>query len=406
MSSNDRAESTPMVESYTGRVRLGDDPAVVASQVEPGDIAVIDLPDLDRTTAYQLADAQPAVVLNSAPSITGRYPNKGPQVLAEAGIPLVDELGSSVLGLQNGQKIKVSGGKVYLADRLIATGQVMTDSRREAALAQARVGMVAQLESFAANTKQFLQAEQELLTAGVGLEKVEVDFKDRPVLVVGPHQQSVAELAELKHFIRGRRPAIIAVGAGAKHIQNAGLKPDLITGNIAAVPDQSLRQGAQIVLHSPRLVQGKDSRLDSMGLAYTQVSTGITDLDLAILIALKAGADTIIPLGEYTSWDEFLDLGRRGMNSSFFTHLSAKSKLVSPQVMAKTYRRPVKIGYVWMLLLAGLMSILAGLTTTPFGKSILLLTEPYGRIVLVAAFALIALNIVIAAFSTLRRKQK
>src|SRR5437588_7492114 len=47
-------------------------------RLKRGDIAVIDHPDLDGPAAESLVERHPAAVVNAAPSITGRYPNRGP----------------------------------------------------------------------------------------------------------------------------------------------------------------------------------------------------------------------------------------------------------------------------------------------------------------------------------------
>ena len=44
-------------------------------------------------SAEALIERQTAAVVNVAASISGRYPNYGPQLLMEAGIPLVVEAG-------------------------------------------------------------------------------------------------------------------------------------------------------------------------------------------------------------------------------------------------------------------------------------------------------------------------
>jgi Uncharacterized membrane-anchored protein conserved in bacteria len=50
----------------------------------PGDIAIIDHVDLDRVSADALIRRHVAAVVNVATSISGRYPNHGPQLLLEA----------------------------------------------------------------------------------------------------------------------------------------------------------------------------------------------------------------------------------------------------------------------------------------------------------------------------------
>src|SRR5436309_7147527 len=77
----------------TGPVRLDRRTKRLVGRLRPGDIAMIDHVDLDRVAADSLVAARVVAVLNAKPSISGRYPNLGPELLIEAGIPLIDELG-------------------------------------------------------------------------------------------------------------------------------------------------------------------------------------------------------------------------------------------------------------------------------------------------------------------------
>src|SRR5713101_3670632 len=80
----------------TGRARLDHRTKNLTRRVCPGEIAIIDHQDLDRVSADALISRQVAAVVNVAPSISGRYPNLGPQLLLEAGVPLVDDVGPDV----------------------------------------------------------------------------------------------------------------------------------------------------------------------------------------------------------------------------------------------------------------------------------------------------------------------
>ena len=74
----------------TGIARLDRRTKRLVGRLRPGDVAVIDHVDLDRVAADSLVAVGVAAVLNAKPSISGRYPNLGPEVLLRAGIPLVD----------------------------------------------------------------------------------------------------------------------------------------------------------------------------------------------------------------------------------------------------------------------------------------------------------------------------
>src|SRR5881409_3268596 len=82
--------------TVTGTVRLDRRTKRLVGRLRPGEIAVIDHVDLDRVAADSLVAAGVAAVLNAKPSVSGRYPNLGPEVLIKAGIPLVDDLGDDL----------------------------------------------------------------------------------------------------------------------------------------------------------------------------------------------------------------------------------------------------------------------------------------------------------------------
>src|SRR4051795_8955993 len=97
-----------------GTVRLDRRTKNLTKRLRPGDIAVIDHVDIDRVSADSLVAARVGAVVNAAPSISGRYPNLGPEILTAAGIPLVDGVGKDVFaGLKEGAQVRVEGNTLY-----------------------------------------------------------------------------------------------------------------------------------------------------------------------------------------------------------------------------------------------------------------------------------------------------
>ena len=87
-------------------------------RVCPGDIVVLDVLDLDRITADALVEADIAAVVNASPSVSGRYPNLGPEVLVTNGVTLIDETGPDIFKkIKDGSKIRLHEGGVYSGDR-------------------------------------------------------------------------------------------------------------------------------------------------------------------------------------------------------------------------------------------------------------------------------------------------
>ena len=98
----------------TGTARVDRDIDRLLRRVGPGDIVVIDALDLDRITADALVEADIAAVVNASPSISGRYPNLGPEVLVANGVTLIDEAGPEVFKkVKDGAKVRLHDGGVY-----------------------------------------------------------------------------------------------------------------------------------------------------------------------------------------------------------------------------------------------------------------------------------------------------
>src|ERR1700678_2392193 len=94
---------------------------VLVKRLAPGDIAIIDHADLDRVSADELISCRPAAVVNAARSITGRYPNLGPRLLLDAGIPLIDDVGREVLTrVADGATVRLDGDVLYKGDTVVA----------------------------------------------------------------------------------------------------------------------------------------------------------------------------------------------------------------------------------------------------------------------------------------------
>ena len=91
----------------TATARLDRRTKNLIKRLKPGDIAIIDHADLDRVAADALIRCEVSAVVNAAPSITGHYPNLGPQLLVEAGIPLIDDVGQDVFEqVREGQEVR------------------------------------------------------------------------------------------------------------------------------------------------------------------------------------------------------------------------------------------------------------------------------------------------------------
>ena len=105
----------------SGTARADRRTSALLSRVSAGDVAVLDQVDLDRTTAEALVEARVVAVVNRSAMISGRFPNRGPQLLVDAGIRMVDQAagtgGRDLLStIPDGREVRVLGGSVLVGD--------------------------------------------------------------------------------------------------------------------------------------------------------------------------------------------------------------------------------------------------------------------------------------------------
>jgi uncharacterized membrane-anchored protein len=329
----------------------------LVKRLQPGDIAVINHEDLDRVAAETLVDAAPAAVVNAAASISGRYPNLGPLLLCQAGIPLIDGVGPEVMdSVEEGVAVTIEGGRVLVGSEVVATGVRQTARSVDAAIDGARANMGPELERFAANTAQYIHQEIELLTGTLDVPDVHCDIAGRHVLIVvrGIDYKKDLSLLAQSGYLRGERPVVIGVDGGADALLDRGAVPDLIIGDFDSVSERALRCGAQLIVHG--YTDGRApgaERLDDLGLPYTVFSAPGTSEDVAMLLAYEKGAELMVAVGTHNSMVEFLDKGRAGMASTFLVRMKVGDALVDAKGVSRLYRSSVRTSdLVWMILAA------------------------------------------------------
>lgn len=354
----------------SSRVRVDKKTKHLTQRLQAGEIAVIDHADIDRIAAETLVAAAPSAVLNAAKSTTGRYPNMGPSIIVDAGITLIDDLGSRIMNLKEGTKVTIEGNSVFQNGQLVAEGIQQTPGTIAADLEEARKGLSTQIEAFAANTMEYLRRERDLLLDGVGVPEVKTKFAGKHALIVvrGYHYQE--DLRSLRPYIREYKPVLVGVDGGADAILEQGYTPDMIIGDMDSVSDQALRCGAEIVVHAYR--NGKapgTERLKREGIPHVVFPATGTSEDVAMLLADDKDAEMIVALGTHASLVEFLDKGRSGMASTFLTRLRVESKLVDAKGVSQLYQPRVSTWQTLLLALVGVGAVAISLAVTPVGQT-------------------------------------
>ncbi|TDE90289.1 hypothetical protein EXU48_17585 [Occultella glacieicola] len=343
----------------------------LTKRLRAGEIAVIDHEDIDRVSAEALVAARPSAVLNAAKSTSGRYPNLGPQILVDSGVPLIDDLGPDVMTLKEGSTVRFDGATVFDASgSVVAEGTRQDDASVAAAMEDARAGLSVQLEAFAANTMDYMKRERELLLDGVGVPRISTKIEGRHVLIVVRGYSYKEDLAMLRSYVREYRPILIGVDGGADAIIEDGLKPDLIVGDMDSVSDKTLRSGAEVVVHAYRDGRAPGlERVEQLGVPHVVFPATGTSEDIAMLLADDKGATLIVAVGTHETLVEFLDKGRSGMASTFLTRLRVGGKLIDAKGVSRLYRHRISNWQVTGLILAGLAALIAAMAATPAGQA-------------------------------------
>ncbi|MDI5939845.1 putative cytokinetic ring protein SteA [Micromonospora sp. DH15] len=274
-------------DTVLGTARLDRRTKRLVGRLRPGDIAVIDHVDLDRVAADSLVAVGVAAVLNAKPSVSGRYPNLGPEVLVTAGIPLLDDLGEGIFErVREGDTVRIEGNTVFVGGEPVAHGALQDAESVAKAMADAREGLSVQLEAFAANTMDYLKQERDLLLDGVGVPEIQTQIQGRHCLIVVRGYDYKADLDVLRPYIREFKPVLIGVDGVADALVEAGYTPDMIIGDMDSVTDDVLRCGAEVIVHAyPDGRAPGLPRVTGLGVEAITFPAAATSEDLAMLLA-------------------------------------------------------------------------------------------------------------------------
>jgi uncharacterized membrane-anchored protein len=356
-----------------GLVRLDRRTKNLTKRLRPGEIAVLHHTDLDRVSAEALVACRVAAVVNAVPSVSGRYPNMGPGILMEAGIPLVDDVGEDIFAtVHEGDRLTLDEGQLLdQHGQVVAEGTLYTTEILERQLQNAREGLSEQIEAFTENTMTYIRVEKELLLEGVGVPDVATQFEGRHVLIVVRGYDYRSDLDLLRPYISEQRPLLVGVDGGADALIEAGYKPDMIIGDMDSCSDATLRSGAELVVHAYHDGRAPGlERIKALGLSAVVFPALGTSEDAAMLLADFKGARVLVAVGTHASLVEFLDKGRAGMASTFLVRLRVQHKLVDAKGLSRIYRSQIRTWHLVLLVLSGVLALVTALLFTDVGWAV------------------------------------
>ena len=351
---------------FTGTARLDRRTKHLVRRLGPDDIAIIDHTDLDRVSAEELIESGVRVVVNVAESQTGRFPNPGPLTLVRGGVRLIDAPGADLFEqVSDGDWLTVRGSLLFSNGTQLAAGRTLSADELAAALAEQRGRVTDALEEFADNTMRYLRDEGRLLAEGIEFPSLETRFRDRHALVVARGPGHKRDLRIVRPYVREFKPVLIGVDGGADALDEAGLKPDVVVGDMDSVSDDVLRCGAEILVHA--YPDGKipaAARLDALGVPYQVVPAAGVSEDLALLLAYEKGAELIVAVGTHFNLIEFLERDRAGMSSTFLARLRVGEILVDAKGVSRLVSRKVGMLPFVALAMTGLGAVVVAIAAS------------------------------------------
>jgi uncharacterized membrane-anchored protein len=352
---------------FTGAAKLDRRTKNLVRRIGPGDVAIIDHGDLDRVSAEELLESGVRVVVNVAPSQTGRFPNPGPLLLVRGGVRLIDAPGAPLFDeLSEGDFVTVRGASVFRNGDCLAQGRSLTADELSRAIAAQRGRVTEALESFADNTLRYLREEGRLLSEGIDFPTLQTRFRDRHALVVARGPGHKRDLRIVRPYIRDFKPVLVGVDGGADALLAGGYKPDVIVGDMDSVSDRALRSRAEKVVHAyaDGAAPGRQ-RIEALGLDYHVVGAPGISEDVALLLAYEKGAELIVAVGTHFNLIEFLERDRAGMSSTFVTRLKVGEILIDAKGVSRLASRRVGLWPLVTFALTGLGAIVVAIVASP-----------------------------------------
>lgn len=356
-----------------GIVRLDRKTKNLVKRLEPGDIALIDHGDLDELAASGLLESRVKAVINVSSSVSKVYPNGGPLMLVESGIPLVDCPGSDLFALlEEGDEIEINYGQVSKGGRVLATGVKLTTSAIRQQMEMARSNIEIALSHFVQNTMDYAKTEIGLVCGEYAVPEIRTKFKGRHALIVVRGKNYKEDLRAIRSYIDEMKPVLIGVDGGADALVEFGLQPDMIIGDMDSVSDKTLLSGAELVVHAysdgraPGLV-----RVKKLGLTSVIYAAPGTSEDIAMLLAYEKKAELIVAVGTHSNMIDFLEKGRKGMSSTFLVRAKVGSILVDAKGVSKLYKGRLKLKHLAPIFIAALLPVVVVVVISPSTRELL-----------------------------------
>jgi uncharacterized membrane-anchored protein len=336
-------------------------------RLSSSDIAVIYHQDLDEVAAIHLAEKKVKAVINCDRSISGRFPNQGPQILMNAGIPLYDNLGVGFFQrVKENDQIEIYNNTLYLNKYPICKVQPLNKKDIKIKMKNASENISNVLHRFINNTLTYAEKEKDIILSPVNLPKINLIIENKHVLIVTRGKNYKDDLWTIRPYIKEIKPVMIGVDGGADALLEFGWVPDLIIGDMDSVSDYALKKSKHIIVHAyPNGYAPGMERITRLGLKAEKFPYPGTSEDAALIYAYENNADLIVAVGSHTNMIDFLEKGRQGMASTFLVRMKVGYKVIDAKGVSKLYKSQTTSLHILMMFAAALFPVAIIAKITP-----------------------------------------
>ncbi len=331
----------------------------LVKRLKPEEIAVINHIDIDEVAAHSLVQCKPRIIINASKSISGRYPNLGPEVLIKADIFILDNVGEDTFDkITENDLLEIVENVIYRNGEKLGVGIWLTDDLIVKKIEDTKKNFQYELDKFIENTLEYAKKEKDILLGNLNIPKLKTSFEGKHSLVVVRGKDYRADLQAIKPYIDEFNPVLIGVDGGGDALMEFGYTPHMIVGDMDSVSDKCLKACKEIVVHAyPNGIAPGLDRIKNLGLQGVLFPAPGTSEDIAMIIAFEKGSDLIVAVGTHSNMVDFLEKGRKGMASTFLVRLKVGSKLVDAKGVNKLYKESVKLKHILTVTLGALIPV-------------------------------------------------
>lgn len=356
----------------------------LTDRLMPGDIALISHKDLDEIAALSLVEKEISCIINTDKTISGKYPNRGPEVLIKHSIPIFEVEGlEKVESIKEGDIIEISDDKIYLHEDLVTSCRHLEKEDIYEMLEEGSNNIDVELDRFIENTLEYAKKEKGLVTGSIKVPDIKTDLVGKHALIVVRGMDYKRDLATIKAYIDEVKPILIGVDGGGDALMEFGYTPDIIIGDMDSVSDECLKASKEVVVHAFKDGRAPGvERVEELGIKPVIYPSPGTSEDIALLLSYEKNADLIVALGTHTNMIDFLEKGRPGMASTFLVRLKVGDRLVDARGVNKLYGSSFDPKYLGFILIAALIPVIVLTLLNPITRSFMTLMKIRLRLLL------------------------